>query len=146
VGEIATLVTADQFGGGRICNLYNLHPTVSIGDESMLSPDRQIPGIAGVDTRALTRHIRYQGAMKGVISAIDLDEESLVAKARASPGLVGRDLVKEVTCHSIQGWAEGTLPAWLPDDYVSPQGKTYNVVAYDYGIKYNILRINIRNF
>ena len=55
-------------------------------------------GIEGVDTRAVTRHIRTAGAMKGVISTVDLDPVSLANKARASRGLVGLDLVKEVTC------------------------------------------------
>jgi len=60
--------------------------------------ESDVPGIEGVDTRALTRHIREAGAMKAVLSTEDLDVESLIAKAKASPGLVGRDLVKEVTC------------------------------------------------
>jgi carbamoyl-phosphate synthase small subunit len=57
-----------------------------------------VPGISGVDTRALTRHLRSRGAMKGVVSSVDLDPASLRSKAQASPGLVGRDLVREVTC------------------------------------------------
>ena len=55
-----------------------------------------IVGMVGIDTRSLVRRIRIQGAMKGVLSTIDLDADSLVAKAKASPGLVGRDLVREV--------------------------------------------------
>ncbi len=84
-----------------------------------------IIGIEGVDTRALTRHIRTKGSMKAVISTIDTDERSLVKKARSSPGLEGRDLVKEVTKGEIYNWGSG--------------GK-YKVVAIDCGIKYNILR------
>jgi carbamoyl-phosphate synthase small subunit len=84
-------------------------------------------GIEGVDTRALTRHIRLAGAMKGVISTKDLDPQSLAEKARASQGLVGRDLVKEVTCkESYQ---------WRPEKEV-----LFNVAAFDYGIKFNIAR------
>ncbi len=56
-----------------------------------------VPGIEGIDTRALVRHIREHGAQEAVISSVDLDADSLVRKAKASPGLVGRDLVKEVT-------------------------------------------------
>ncbi len=85
-----------------------------------------IVGIEGVDTRALTRHIRQAGAMKAVLSTEDLDVDSLVAKAKASPGLLGRDLVKEVTC---------------PEEYRVPargQGR-FRVVAFDFGIKRNIL-------
>src|SRR6476661_2130706 len=55
-----------------------------------------IPGIAGIDTRALVRRLRARGAMKGILSTTDLSDESLVAKAKASLGLVGRDLVREV--------------------------------------------------
>ncbi len=87
--------------------------------------ENNIVGIEGVDTRALTRYIRLQGAMKAVISTEDLDEESLVAKAKASPGLIGRDLVKEVTSDK-------------PIER-SKEGK-YKVVVLDCGVKYNILR------
>ena len=91
--------------------------------------EHNIIGIEGIDTRALTKHIRTQGAMKAVISTLDLDPESLVAKAKASPGLVGRDLVKEVTCKEITDYR---LPI---TDY------RFKVVAIDFGIKYNILRM-----
>jgi carbamoylphosphate synthase small subunit len=63
-----------------------------------------IIGIQGVDTRALTRRLRSYGVMKGVISTEDLDKESLIAKAKASPSLIGLDLVKYVTCHETYRW------------------------------------------
>jgi carbamoyl-phosphate synthase small subunit len=84
-----------------------------------------ILGIEGIDTRALTRHIRLQGAMKAVISTEDTDDDSLIKKARLSPGLVGRDLVKEVTCEAMYRWNE--------------KGK-HHVVVIDCGAKLNILR------
>jgi len=87
--------------------------------------EHKVIGIEGVDTRALTKHIRTRGAMKAVISTQDLNPESLVAKAKASPGLVGRDLVKEVTCQKIEQRTKGR----------------YKVVAIDCGIKFNILRM-----
>ena len=87
--------------------------------------ENNIVGIEGVDTRALTRHIRLAGAMKAVISTEDLDEKNLTAKAKASPGLIGRDLVKDVTFEKIHQWND--------------KGK-YNVVVVDTGVKYNILR------
>ena len=65
-----------------------------------------IPGIAGIDTRALVRRLRSGGAMKGVLSSSDLNDESLVAKAKASPGLVGRDLVREVIPSESTTWNE----------------------------------------
>jgi len=89
-----------------------------------------IIGIEGVDTRALTRHIRFEGAMKAVISTEDLDEKSLIAKARASPGLIARDLVKEVTQSESTEW--------------SVKGK-YKVIVLDCGVKYNILRLLAHN-
>ena len=68
--------------------------------------ENNVMGIEGVDTRALTRHIRLEGAMKAVISAEDLDDKSLVKKAKSSPGLVGRDLVKEVACDQTYLWSD----------------------------------------
>lgn len=87
--------------------------------------ENNIIGIEGVDTRALTRHIRLQGAMKAVISTEDLNDKSLVEKAKSSPGLIGRDLVKEVTYNKTQHW--------------NKEGK-YKVVVIDGGVKFNILR------
>jgi carbamoyl-phosphate synthase small subunit len=109
-----------------------------------------IPGIQGIDTRALVCHIRTHGAQDGVISTVDLDPASLVAKARAMPGLIGRDLVKEVTCAKPYDWVEG--PWKLGEGYAKqarrrPKSKAATraakapfVVAYDFGIKRNILR------
>lgn len=89
-----------------------------------------IMGIEGVDTRSLTRHIRLQGAMKAVISTEDFDIESLVAKAKASPGLIGRDLVRKVSMEKPFSWSE--------------KGK-HKVVVLDCGVKYNILRVLAEN-
>jgi len=98
-----------------------------------------IVGLQGIDTRALVRHIRDHGAQTGVISTLDCDPESLVAKARSAPGLVGRDLVREVTCKEPYHWNEGTWD--LESGYLaSPGSLRYRVVAYDFGIKRNILR------
>jgi carbamoyl-phosphate synthase small subunit len=88
---------------------------------------QDILGIEGVDTRALTRHIRLAGAMKGVMSTTDLDPRSLTEKARASQGLVGRDLVQDVTCQAPYQWPHG-------------QGARFKIVALDCGIKFNMVR------
>ena len=85
----------------------------------------RVAGIEGIDTRQLTKHLREHGAKKGVISTRDLDEKSLVKKAAASPGLEGRDLIKEVTCQKAYEW--------------NKEGK-FHVVAIDSGIKHNIMR------
>jgi carbamoyl-phosphate synthase small subunit len=98
----------------------------------------RIVGIQGIDTRALTRHLRDHGAQDGLISSTDLDEERLRQRARALPGLVGRDLVREVTTERPWRWREG---AWDPArGYVAPPAPRFTVVAYDCGIKLNILR------
>jgi carbamoyl-phosphate synthase small subunit len=97
-----------------------------------------IVGIQGIDTRALTRHLRDHGAQMGVISTVDLEARNLVAKAKASPALVGRDLVKEVTCRTAYAWGESV---WrLGEGYTAPPPPRHHVVAYDSGLKRNILR------
>jgi len=100
-----------------------------------------IVGIAGLDTRALTRHLREEGAQTGIISTLNLDPKSLVRRAAAYPTLDGRDLVREVTCSEPYGWTETT---WSMKSSAEPKPGTeqgrYYVVAYDYGIKQNILR------
>ena len=101
-----------------------------------------IVAITGVDTRSLTRHLRERGAMRAVISTLDLDAASLVAKAIASPGLVGRDLVAEVATASRYHWGDEVPPGCeLPvDTGILPIRPRYRVAAFDSGIKYNILR------
>ena len=98
-----------------------------------------IVGIQGIDTRALVRHIRDKGAQTGIISSLDLDPQSLVEKARKAPSIVGRDLVREVTCRQPYHWTEG--PWDIADGYqTTKETARYKVVAYDFGIKRNILR------
>ena len=96
-----------------------------------------IVGIEGVDTRTLTRHLRDHGAQEGIISTLELDPEVLVARAKTVPQLSGRDLVREVSCAASYVWTGG--PSTLVEPQ-SPAGVTPTVVAYDYGIKRNILR------
>jgi carbamoyl-phosphate synthase small subunit len=101
-----------------------------------------VPGIELIDTRALVRHLRTAGAQEAVLSSINLDTDELVAKAKASPGLVGRDLVKEVTCAQPYDWE---IADWeITTGYRRPASAELRdaplVVALDYGIKRNILR------
>jgi carbamoyl-phosphate synthase small subunit len=101
-------------------------------------------GLAGIDTRALVRRLRTRGAMKGILSTVDLDDASLVAKAKASPGLVGRDLVREVVPPMKSEWREPLSP-WTrlgEEGAVERSEETGrpHVVALDYGMKWNILR------
>lgn len=102
-----------------------------------------IPGVEGFDTRALTRHIRVQGAMKAALSTGDLDPDSLVEKARHAPDMVGRDLVKKVTCDEPVLWQNGgpvRLEGGLDHFQWPEMPGRFRVVAIDYGVKYNILR------
>ncbi len=108
-----------------------------------------IVAIEGIDTRALVRRLRIQGAMKGVLSTVDLDDARLVAKAKASPGLVGRDLVREVIPEKSIAWNE-PLSRWAGLERQAPEEVTPkatvdekhapHVVALDYGMKWNIAR------
>lgn len=105
--------------------------------------DHGVVGIQDIDTRALTKHIRLEGAMKGVISTVDLDPRSLVEKARKWPGLVGRDMVEKVTCRKPYSWTE--INQWeIKNQFLYGRFKKieecFNVIAIDYGIKHNILR------
>jgi len=98
-----------------------------------------IVAIEGVDTRALTKHLRTVGAKKAVISTTDLNPESVIEKARQWAGLIGRDLVKEVTCKEPFAWKQTMHKG---DGLTKPAaGRRFKVIAYDFGIKYNILRI-----
>jgi len=108
--------------------------------------ENNIISIENIDTRSLTLHIRTKGAMKGIVSTIDLNPKSLIKKAKNSPGLIGRDLVKEVTCKKSYK-AETVL---APGSRLQTQGNKlvsslqpntrFKVIAMDFGIKYNILR------
>jgi carbamoyl-phosphate synthase small subunit len=96
-----------------------------------------IVGIAGIDTRALTRHLRDHGAQEGIISTLEADPRVLVERAKTIPGLGGRDLVQDVTCGVPFLW-EGEISG--PIEPQGVPGVSPVVVAYDYGIKRNILR------
>jgi carbamoyl-phosphate synthase small subunit len=98
-----------------------------------------IVGIQGIDTRALTRHLRDFGAQPGVISTRDMNPESVAVKAKALPKMSGLDLAKDVTCKKPYAWDEGDWD--LAKGYGKKPPSRYRVVAYDYGIKRNILRL-----
>jgi len=122
-----------------------------------------IIGIQGIDTRALTKHLRNFGVKKGVISTKDLDKDRLIDKAKKSPGLVGLDMVKKVTCKKSYHWERGEpvsigikkkiqekkqdSPIQLELEFARKSDIVLNtgfvpfwVVAIDGGIKHNILR------
>ena len=98
----------------------------------------RIPAIQGIDTRRLVKLIRQTGAQRALITTSEGDHAALRQQVREVPSIVGRDLVKEVTCAAPYRWREGTY-GW-PRGYSSRRRFKYSVVAYDYGIKRNILR------
>ncbi len=93
-------------------------------------------GVEGLDTRALTRRLRLTGAMKGILSTETTDIPRLIEKVRAYPGLVGRDLVKEVACKAPYLWRDGTRQELTAETKATSR----RVVVIDCGVKYNILR------
>ena len=98
-------------------------------------------GIEGIDTRALTRRIRLEGAMRGIISTETADIDLLLSRVRAYPGLVGRDLIKEVTCRHPYRWKDGREQALTSAGArLSGRERPLRVVVLDCGVKYNILR------
>ena len=117
----------------------NYRATMSLAD---FLNEYDILGVEGFDTRALVRHIRAHGAMKGIVSTHDLNRDSLVERARSWSGLVGRDMVKKVTCDEPYGWAANRpVPG---SDFSTAETDSLNplkIVAYDFGIKFNQLRL-----
>ena len=111
----------------------------SVESVSEFLADFGLPVISDIDTRALVRHIRTHGSMRAVLSTEDFDEQSLLRKVKASSGIVGVDLASRVTASASYDWSEAST------DIYQPQAPTegnlpHHVVAYDFGIKHNILR------
>jgi carbamoyl-phosphate synthase small subunit len=99
-----------------------------------------VPGIDGIDTRALTRVLRDEGAMRGAITPHVAELDSVLARVRAAPKMDGQDLVPRVTCATSYEWS---APSWRAVDdrrAIEPAAVELHVVAYDFGIKENILR------
>ena len=121
--------------------IKELSPVVSNYRSTMTLDDYlkkyNIVGIQGIDTRKLVKHLRTVGAKKGVISTIEPDPKKLVAKAKKSPNITEKDLVKEVTRSQNYEFTE-VMPAEF--EWGDSQKKKYTIVAVDSGIKWNILR------
>lgn len=104
--------------------------------------EAKIVGIEGLDTRALTRHLREHGSQAGLITHVDGDSRRIVEKAKAAPSIIGRDLAAAVTCGQAYRWTEGS-GEWAPalgDRSEGGATRRWHVVAYDFGVKLNILR------
>ena len=117
----------------------NFRATQSLGE---WLKKHNIVALQGIDTRMLTRMIRTVGALRGVISTVDLDDEHLIEKARRSPSMNGLDLAKVVTTSTTYDWTatDKTPFALKPIGKVTNDGQPRFVVVYDYGVKQNILR------
>ncbi|HEX4825475.1 MAG TPA: glutamine-hydrolyzing carbamoyl-phosphate synthase small subunit [Candidatus Polarisedimenticolaceae bacterium] len=103
--------------------------------------EHRIPGIAELDTRALTRHLRSRGVLKGVLSSARGPAEDLVRRARLSPGLETIDLVAKVTCPAPYAWDAPREGAWAEPFGQEPGAARIRCVAYDLGAKRNIFRL-----
>jgi len=120
--------------------LSNWRSTDSLGD---FLKKNKVVGISGIDTRRLTRILREKGALSGCIMAagdgVRVNQKAALEAAKAFPGLKGMDLAKEVTTRKAYDWTEGE---WvLGEGYIKNPETRFNVVAYDFGIKRNILRM-----
>ncbi|QGQ22632.1 glutamine-hydrolyzing carbamoyl-phosphate synthase small subunit [Gimesia benthica] len=136
----------------ELCEIPSNYRSTQTLDEYLKAAG--VIGLQGIDTRALVRKIRTSGAMTGVLSTVDLDDESLVKKAQSSPQLVGQDLVSKVLPAEAREWDEGLHPLAHSSSTHSLSGKTvtnmaegedqaesnYHIVAIDYGMKWNIPR------
>ncbi len=125
----------------------DISPVVSNWRSQQSLPDyleqHGIPGISGIDTRALTKRIRVHGALKACLTTEELSDEEAVQRARDWEGLVGIDYVKEVTCKEIYKWEDGPAPFTVTGTSLHRQQserKRFPIVAFDMGAKRNIFR------
>lgn len=108
-------------------------------DLSSYLKSQNIVAIADIDTRKLTRILREKGAQSGCIMAGDINEAEAIRLAQAFPGLAGMDLAKVVSCEKPYVWQEGEWK--LGEGFITPEKTEFHVVAFDYGVKRNILRM-----
>jgi len=104
-----------------------------------------VPVISGIDTRALVLHLRSRGVMRGVLSSISTDTKELVKRAKNSPSMNGLDLATRVSTAKQYTWEHGAIAASPSEDVGIPLEARFHVVAYDFGIKRNILRMLVQS-
>ena len=124
--------------------IRSLSPTVSnwraTTSLSAWLAENDVPGISGLDTRFLTRKLRDDGTKKAAISTKGTDPQALLKRARNWPGLDGLDTVQEVTCKKPYVWAGDNGDKWISQSSETTDKPIEHIVAYDFGIKRNILR------
>ena len=146
IGNVGANPADDESGRAWVAGfgVRELSPIVSnYRSERSLSDylgARGVVGISGLQTRALVRHIRSRGAMRAALSSSDPDPDRLIALARAMPDMNGWDLAREVTCAAPYAWDQAGDPEWRILDRGRPATtRRRRVVAFDFGIKRNIL-------
>ncbi|MBN1781540.1 glutamine-hydrolyzing carbamoyl-phosphate synthase small subunit [bacterium] len=127
----------------ELCELPSNFRSTETLHEYLLRHD--IPGIHQIDTRELTRHIREKGAMLGILSTEGLSIAEMNEKLKQHPPMEGRDLVRYVTSDRIREWEPEVPKQWYYEGMKTLAERQFHVVAYDYGIKHNILRL-LRSF
>ena len=129
------------FAGGFIVKENCAYPSNWRNKNSLSNylETNNVIGLEGIDTRKLIKHIRTKGAMKGIISSTDITISSLKKKLESYPGLVGRDIVKDVTVKKPYNWKHGVVDVLTGKEQKAE--KKYKVVAFDFGVKQNSLRI-----
>jgi carbamoyl-phosphate synthase small subunit len=153
IGNVGINLEDDESAKPQISALVTraLSPTVSNWRSQLPLSDwlakHNVPGISGVDTRWLTRKLRDGGTQKAALSTKGTSSEKLLSMAREWPGLDGRDMVKEVSCEETYHWVDDAGSKWVLDHgpQTADHGKNmvdrpWSIVAYDFGIKENILR------
>ena len=104
-----------------------------------------VPVISGIDTRALVLHLRSRGVMRGVLSSISTDAKELVERAKKSPSMAGLDLATRVSTPQVYTWDQPAVAASPSENIGDAAEPRFNVVAYDFGIKRNILRMLVQS-
>ena len=131
------------FARGLVVKENSNHPSSWRNENSLREylKNNNVIGIEGIDTRKLVRHIRTQGAMRGVISSTIYSKNALMKKLQKYPGLVGRDIVKNVSTKKMYHWDKGVFDVLMSREQPKESKTKYKVVALDFGIKRNILRL-----
>ncbi len=129
------------FASGFVVKENCLYPSSWRNKDSLSDylESNNVIGLEGIDTRKLVKHIRTEGAMRGIISSTDLDIGNLKKKLEDYPGLVGRDIVKDVTVKKSYCWDKPVID--VLNTHQQKFEKKYKVIAFDFGIKQNILRL-----
>lgn len=140
----ADMESASVHPGAFLIKEYNGYPSNFRSEQTLAEflGEFNVLGVEGFDTRALVRHIRTKGALKGIVSTEDLDRDSLVERARNWKGLVGQDMVSKVTCEEPYGWAGNSVVPGV--NFETAQACTddpIKILAFDFGLKYNQSRI-----